>query len=54
MTEFGSMSLCDEDDYGARNKLSLPGVARGEFSGRAFKPEVRVNSVKFSPTGGCT
>ncbi|XP_076446560.1 periodic tryptophan protein 2 homolog [Babylonia areolata] len=32
-------------------KLSLPGVRDGNFSARRFKPEIKVLSVKFSPTG---
>ncbi|KAL8606486.1 hypothetical protein ACOMHN_037717 [Nucella lapillus] len=38
-----------EDNQGA--KLSLPGVKEGNFSARRFKPEIRVLSLQFSPTG---
>ncbi|XP_057686197.1 PWP2 small subunit processome component [Corythoichthys intestinalis] len=52
MTEFGSLALVDE---GAGDKdgvsISLPGVRRGDMSSRHFKPEIRVSSLRFSPTG---
>ncbi|XP_042316227.1 periodic tryptophan protein 2 homolog [Sceloporus undulatus] len=52
MTEFGSMALIDEgagdDDSVA---IPLPGVKRGDMSSRSFKPEIRVTSLRFSPTG---
>uniref|UniRef100_UPI003AAAA85B PWP2 small subunit processome component n=1 Tax=Centroberyx gerrardi TaxID=166262 RepID=UPI003AAAA85B len=52
MTEFGSLALVDEgagDGDGVH--LSLPGVKRGDMSSRHFKPEIRVSSLRFSPTG---
>lgn len=52
MTEFGSLALVDEgagDEDGV--KLSLPGVRKGDMSSRHFKPEIRVTSLRFSPTG---
>ncbi|XP_019384573.1 PREDICTED: periodic tryptophan protein 2 homolog [Crocodylus porosus] len=52
MTEFGSMALIDEgagDEDGVA--IALPGVKRGDMSSRHFKPEIRVTSVRFSPTG---
>ncbi|XP_075053645.1 periodic tryptophan protein 2 homolog [Mixophyes fleayi] len=52
MTEFGSVALIDDatgDEDGVR--LSLPGVRRGDMSSRHFKPEIRVTSLNFSPTG---
>ncbi|XP_053312786.1 periodic tryptophan protein 2 homolog [Spea bombifrons] len=52
MTAFGSLALVDEgagDDEGVN--LSLPGVRRGDMSSRHFKPEIRVTSLCFSPTG---
>lgn len=52
MTEFGSLALIDEgvgDEEGTA--ISLPGVRRGDMSSRHFKPEVRVTSLQFAPTG---
>uniref|UniRef100_A0A8C5QIE7 PWP2 small subunit processome component n=1 Tax=Leptobrachium leishanense TaxID=445787 RepID=A0A8C5QIE7_9ANUR len=52
MTEFGSLALIDEgagDEDGVN--LSLPGVRKGDLSSRRFKPEIRVSSLRFSPTG---
>ncbi|KAM6945818.1 PWP2 small subunit processome component [Aplochiton taeniatus] len=52
MTEFGSLSLVDEGvGDGEGVQLSLPGVRRGDMSSRHFKPEIRVTSLRFSPTG---
>ncbi|KAM4689892.1 LOW QUALITY PROTEIN: periodic tryptophan protein 2 homolog, partial [Rhinophrynus dorsalis] len=54
MTEFGSLALIDEgagEEEGV--SLSLPGVRRGDMSSRHFKPEIRVTSLRFSPTGRC-
>ncbi|KAL2102294.1 hypothetical protein ACEWY4_001462 [Coilia grayii] len=52
MTEFGSLSLVDEDaGDGDGVEVSLPGVRRGDMSSRHFKPEIRVSSLRFSPTG---
>ncbi|XP_060576398.1 periodic tryptophan protein 2 homolog [Ruditapes philippinarum] len=48
MTEFGSLSLVDSEEG---KDLSLPGVKKGDMSSRHWKPEVRVSSVRFSPTG---
>ncbi|XP_077149662.1 periodic tryptophan protein 2 homolog [Ranitomeya variabilis] len=52
MTQFGSLALVDEgagDVDGVT--LSLPGVRKGDLSSRHFKPEIRVTSLRFSPTG---
>ncbi|XP_038138082.1 PWP2 small subunit processome component [Cyprinodon tularosa] len=52
MTEFGSLALVDDaagDEDGV--DISLPGVRRGDMSSRHFKPEIRVSSLRFSPTG---
>uniref|UniRef100_A0A8C5DY81 Small-subunit processome Utp12 domain-containing protein n=1 Tax=Gouania willdenowi TaxID=441366 RepID=A0A8C5DY81_GOUWI len=52
MTEFGSLALVDEgagDEDGV--DISLPGVRKGDMSSRHFKPEIRVSSLRFSPTG---
>lgn len=52
MTEFGSLALVDEGvGDGDEVALSLPGVRRGDMSSRHFKPEIRVSSLRFSPTG---
>uniref|UniRef100_A0A3Q4HEG6 PWP2 small subunit processome component n=1 Tax=Neolamprologus brichardi TaxID=32507 RepID=A0A3Q4HEG6_NEOBR len=52
MTEFGSLALVDEGaGDGDGVSVSLPGVRRGDMSSRHFKPEIRVSSLRFSPTG---
>uniref|UniRef100_A0A671YVE7 PWP2 small subunit processome component n=1 Tax=Sparus aurata TaxID=8175 RepID=A0A671YVE7_SPAAU len=52
MTEFGSLALVDEGaGDGDGVNISLPGVRRGDMSSRHFKPEIRVTSLRFSPTG---
>ncbi|XP_056157267.1 PWP2 small subunit processome component [Lampris incognitus] len=52
MTEFGSLALVDEGaGDGDDVHISLPGVRRGDMSSRHFKPEIRVSSLRFSPTG---
>lgn len=52
MTEWGSLALVEEDDdRNIGQQINLPGVKKGDFSSRQFKPEVRVTSVQFSPTG---
>ncbi|GAB1610565.1 periodic tryptophan protein 2 homolog [Argonauta hians] len=55
MTEWGNIELIDEadddDDAAAAKAISLPGVKRGDMSSRHWKPQVRVCSVCFSPTG---
>ncbi|KAM9836167.1 PWP2 small subunit processome component [Aulostomus maculatus] len=52
MTEFGSLALVDEGaGDGDGTHISLPGVRRGDMSSRHFKPEIRVSSLRFSPTG---
>lgn len=32
-------------------KLQLPGVRSGDMASRSIRPEVRVYSLQFSPTG---
>ncbi|XP_005103088.1 periodic tryptophan protein 2 homolog [Aplysia californica] len=52
MTEWGSLALVDTgqgDEKGSA--ISLPGVKKGDHSSRHWKPEVRVYSLQFSPTG---
>uniref|UniRef100_A0AAQ6A9M0 Small-subunit processome Utp12 domain-containing protein n=1 Tax=Amphiprion ocellaris TaxID=80972 RepID=A0AAQ6A9M0_AMPOC len=52
MTEFGSLALVDDGTGdGDGVNISLPGVRRGDMSSRHFKPEIRVSSLRFSPTG---
>ncbi|KAJ8379169.1 hypothetical protein AAFF_G00230810 [Aldrovandia affinis] len=56
MTEFGSLALLDTvtlslGGKGRHSDLSLPGVRKGDMSSRHFKPEIRVSSLSFSPTG---
>ncbi|XP_010767515.1 periodic tryptophan protein 2 homolog, partial [Notothenia coriiceps] len=52
MTEFGSLALVDEGaGDGEGVNISLPGVRKGDMSSRHFKPEIRVSSLRFSPTG---
>ena len=48
MTEFGSLALVDQEEG---RDVSLPGVKKGDMAARHWKPEVRVSSVQFSPTG---
>jgi periodic tryptophan protein 2 len=52
MTEFGNLDLVEQDpDTEMDNKkINLPGVVRGDYSSRAFKPEIQVTCVRFSPT----
>ncbi|XP_072595331.1 periodic tryptophan protein 2 homolog [Vulpes vulpes] len=54
MTEFGNLALIDQD-AGAEDGVAipLPGVRKGDMSSRHFKPEIRVTSLRFSPTGHC-
>ena len=53
MTEFGNMALVEERDHDQHDAvaLRLPGVRSGDMASRAFKPEVRVNNLQFSPNG---
>ena len=48
MTEFGSLALVDQAEG---KSIDLPGVRKGDMAARHWKPEVRVSSVQFSPTG---
>jgi len=47
------MSLVEqrEELEGGNVAIRLPGVRKGDMSSRRFQPEVRVFSVRFSPTG---
>lgn len=55
MTEAGPRGLIDEtgeaSDLEDRIDRTLPGVKRGDAAARTTRPEVRVTSVAFSPTG---
>lgn len=48
LTEAGPVGLLDD---GSRRDGTLPGATRGDLSVRKQRPEVRVTSVAFSPTG---
>ena len=55
LTEAGPIGLLnDQDDASdpeARQDRALPGATRGDLSVRRTRPEIRVTSVAFSPTG---
>ncbi|XP_046394793.1 periodic tryptophan protein 2 homolog [Ischnura elegans] len=53
MTEFGNLALVEEreDDTNGPLSIRLPGVRSGDMASRSFKPEVRVFSLQFAPTG---
>lgn len=53
MAENGvNLALVEErDGEGGKVAIKLPGTRQGDMSRRAFKPEVRVTSLTFSPTG---
>ncbi|KAE8150192.1 WD40-repeat-containing domain protein, partial [Aspergillus avenaceus] len=55
MTEAGPRALIDEtgeaSDREDRIDRTLPGAKRGDAGSRTTRPEVRVTSVNFSPTG---
>ncbi|KAI5941449.1 periodic tryptophan protein 2 homolog [Manis javanica] len=53
MTEFGNLALIDQDAGEDGVVIPLPGVKKGDMSSRHFKPEIRVTSLRFSPTGRC-
>ncbi len=50
LTEAGPVGLLDVDEDERRGS-TLPGAKRGDLSSRKVRPEVRVTSVRFSPTG---
>jgi hypothetical protein len=41
----------DEDFGNSKRKPKLPGVRAQDLGERDYKPEFRVSSVQFSPTG---
>ena len=53
MTEFGNLGLIEERDEneGGNVTIRLPGVRKGDLASRSMKPEIRVFSLQFSPTG---
>lgn len=53
LTEFGNMALVEEREEleGGKMTLRLPGVKSGDMASRSSKPEVRIYSLQFSPTG---
>ncbi|KAI8761618.1 periodic tryptophan protein 2 [Biomphalaria glabrata] len=51
MTEWGSLALVDTGQSDGDKAIALPGVKKGDHSSRYWKPEVRVYSLHFSPTG---
>ncbi|EPS37707.1 hypothetical protein H072_8584 [Dactylellina haptotyla CBS 200.50] len=55
MTEAGPIDLIDDQgeasDLEDRIDRSLPGASRGDTSVRTTRPQIRVSSVSFSPTG---
>ena len=48
MTEAGNIEDVETRDV---TEAGLPGVRKGDLSLRRDKPELRVSSVSFSPTG---
>ncbi|KFB53827.1 AGAP010693-PA-like protein [Anopheles sinensis] len=53
LTEFGNMALVEEREEleGGNVALKLPGVQKGDMAARNVKPEVKVDAVRFSPSG---
>uniref|UniRef100_A0A6P7HF49 Periodic tryptophan protein 2 homolog n=1 Tax=Diabrotica virgifera virgifera TaxID=50390 RepID=A0A6P7HF49_DIAVI len=53
LTEFDNIALVEEREEreGGNVSLKLPGVRKGDMAARSIKPEVRVFSLQFSPTG---
>ena len=55
MTEAGPIDLIDTQGEASeledRIDRTLPGASRGDFAARKIRPEIRVASVAFSPTG---
>lgn len=52
LTEFGNLALIETRNTleGGDRAIALPGVQKGDMASRNFKPEVKVHSVRFSPT----
>ena len=53
MTEFGNIGLVEdrEENEGGKIAIRLPGVRSGDMASRSMKPEVRIYSLQFCPTG---
>ncbi|XP_012140709.1 periodic tryptophan protein 2 homolog isoform X2 [Megachile rotundata] len=53
LTEFGNKALIEKRgaNEGGNVSLKLPGVRSGDMASRNIKPEIRVYSLQFSPTG---
>lgn len=53
LTEFGNMALIEEREEleGGNVALKLPGVQKGDLAARNVLPEVKVDCVRFSPSG---
>ncbi|KAK9874735.1 hypothetical protein WA026_005548 [Henosepilachna vigintioctopunctata] len=53
LTEFGNLALVEEREEreGGPIAIRLPGVRKGDMASRSQKPEVRLFSLQFSPTG---
>ena len=49
MTDFGNLALIEDRSDGTA--LKLPGAKRVDMSSRAFKLEIRIAALRFSPTG---
>ena len=46
-----NLALVEDRDGERGQAIKLPGTRNGDMSQRAFRPEVRVTSLTFSPTG---
>nr|XP_023014507.1 periodic tryptophan protein 2 homolog [Leptinotarsa decemlineata] len=53
LTEFDNIALVEEREEreGGNVSIKLPGVRKGDMTGRTLNPEIRVFSLQFSPTG---
>lgn len=51
MTEWGSLALVEKNDEDNEVSLKLPGVRKGDYSGRRASPDVRISQVAWSKTG---
>ncbi|XP_053680836.1 periodic tryptophan protein 2 homolog [Anopheles nili] len=53
LTEFGNIALIEEREEleGGNVALKLPGVQKGNMAARNVQPEVKVDCLRFSPSG---
>ncbi|KAG1659418.1 Periodic tryptophan protein 2 [Nymphon striatum] len=51
MTEFGNIALIEDRSDNDFSTINLPGVKKGDMASRAFKPEIKITCIQFSPTG---